>query len=87
MLAAVLGVAIAAGITWATSQLVSQHIGLASEPLTAGQRLLPKASAGAPVSTSTARPSSELVHPRSPRAGIASTLEGGGTSILDELRR
>jgi hypothetical protein len=40
---AVLGIAIAAAITWGTSQLVRQRIGLASEPLTAGRRLLPPA--------------------------------------------
>jgi hypothetical protein len=40
---AVLGIALAAAITWATSRLVSQHIGLTSEPLTAGSRLLPAA--------------------------------------------
>jgi len=43
-LVAVLGIALAAAITWRTSQLVSQRIGLASEPLTAGRRLLPPAS-------------------------------------------
>jgi len=39
-LIALLGIVLAAGITWGTSQLVSQRIGLASEPLTAGRRLL-----------------------------------------------
>jgi len=39
-LAAAFGIALAAGITWGTSQLVRQRIGLASEPLTAGSRLL-----------------------------------------------
>jgi len=43
----VLGVVVAAAITYGTSQLVRQHIGLASEPLTAGRTLLP-ASANAP---------------------------------------
>lgn len=40
-LVAVLGIALAAAITWGTSQLVRQRIGLASQPLTAGSRLLP----------------------------------------------
>jgi hypothetical protein len=44
---AVLGIALAAAITWGTSQLVRQRIGLAAEPLTAGRRLLP-AGAGTP---------------------------------------
>jgi hypothetical protein len=39
---ALLGIVVAAGVTWGTSQLVRQRIGLASEPLTAGQRLLPR---------------------------------------------
>jgi hypothetical protein len=39
-LLAALGIALAAAITYGTSQLVRQHIGLASEPLTAGSRLL-----------------------------------------------
>jgi len=41
-LLAILGIVLAAAITWGTSQLVSQHIGLASEPLTAGSALLPR---------------------------------------------
>ena len=40
-LAALAGIALAAAITLGTSQLVRQHIGLASEPLSAGRRLLP----------------------------------------------
>lgn len=46
LLAAVLGIVLAAGVTWGTSQLVRQRIGLASEPLTAGQRLLPSTTHG-----------------------------------------
>jgi hypothetical protein len=41
LLAAMLGIVLAAAVTWGTSQLVRQRIGLASEPLTAGRRLLP----------------------------------------------
>jgi len=48
VLFAVLGIAVAAAITWGTSQLVRQRIGLASEPLTAGQRLLPSSLTRAP---------------------------------------
>ena len=39
VLVAVLGIVLAAAITYATSQLVRQHIGLASEPITAGRTL------------------------------------------------
>jgi hypothetical protein len=45
VLLAILGIALAAAITWGTSQLVSQRIGLASEPLTAGSSLLPRSAA------------------------------------------
>jgi hypothetical protein len=48
LLAAVLGIAVAAAVAWGTSQLVRQRIGLASEPLSAGQRLLPSSLTGAP---------------------------------------
>ena len=40
-LLALLGLAVAAAISVAASNLVSQRIGLASEPLTAGQELAP----------------------------------------------
>lgn len=42
-LAALLGIVVTAAITWATSQLTSQRIGLASEPLSAGSGLAPGA--------------------------------------------
>jgi hypothetical protein len=52
-LLAVFGIALAAVITWATSQLVSQRIGLASQPLSAGRHLLPPgARSSAPTLTS-----------------------------------
>ena len=38
---ALLGLAIAAGVAFAASKLVSQRIGLASEPLNAGKELAP----------------------------------------------
>ncbi|MFI4984627.1 MAG: hypothetical protein ACHP93_06300 [Solirubrobacterales bacterium] len=56
---AVLGIALAAAITWGTSQLVRQRIGLASEPLTAGRRLLPAAAGtSAPANAPSAPPAS-----------------------------
>lgn len=42
-LAALLGIVLTAGITWATSQLTSQHIGISSEPISAAGRLAPRA--------------------------------------------
>jgi cytoskeletal protein RodZ len=41
-LAALLGIALTAAIAWTTSQLTSQHIGLSSEPISAGTRLAPR---------------------------------------------
>jgi hypothetical protein len=41
---AVLGVALAAGVSLATAEISRQHIGLSSEPLTAGKELVPRAS-------------------------------------------
>jgi hypothetical protein len=55
-LLAVLGIALAAAITWGTSQLVRQRIGLASEPLTAGRRLLPPVTGTATVGKVTVKP-------------------------------
>jgi hypothetical protein len=43
LVAAVLGLALAAGITLAASQLSSQRVGLSGEPLSAGDRLVPRA--------------------------------------------
>jgi hypothetical protein len=42
VLGALLGIVIAAAITWATSHLTAQHIGLSSEPLSAGRSLVPR---------------------------------------------
>jgi hypothetical protein len=55
-LAAMLGIALTAGITWATSQLASQHIGLSSEPISAGVRLAPTVSKSAQSRTVGSRP-------------------------------
>jgi hypothetical protein len=55
LLAAMLGLVLAAAVTWGTSQLVRQRIGLASEPLTAGQRLLPPSTRRSPA-TGKSRP-------------------------------
>jgi hypothetical protein len=38
---AVLGVALAAGVSLATAEISGQHIGLSSEPMSAGQELVP----------------------------------------------
>lgn len=45
-LAAVCGLVLAAGMSWATSQLTGQHIGLSSEPISAGRSLAPGTAAG-----------------------------------------
>ena len=74
---AVLGIALAAAITWGTSQLVRQRIGLASEPLTAGRRLLPPvASSPAHVAPSSARPAPRDEHAEDPNAIVAPANDG-----------
>ena len=40
-LGALIGIVVTAGITWGTSKLTSQHIGLSSQPLSAGRSLAP----------------------------------------------
>ena len=56
-LAALLGLMLAAGISWATSTLTSQHIGLSSEAETAGRRLAPpEATRSTPATTTTKKP-------------------------------
>lgn len=55
IVAAVLGLALAAGITLAASQLSSQHIGLSGEPLSAGDELVPKSRA-TPTATNDSSP-------------------------------
>lgn len=55
LLAALLGIVVTAAITWATSQLTSQRIGLASEPLSAGSGLAPGAEANPAVTRTTTR--------------------------------
>lgn len=42
VLGGLLGIVLTAGITWATSKLTSMHIGLSSEPLSAGRSLAPR---------------------------------------------
>jgi hypothetical protein len=48
---AIVGLVLAAGISLAASRLSSQHIGLSSEPLDAGQQLVPKATSSRPATT------------------------------------
>lgn len=66
-LAAIFGLTLAAGISWATSTLTSQHIGLASEPVTAGRRL-------APAEATRTAPAATTPHPsEAPRSTPATT--------------
>lgn len=50
---ALVGLALTAGISYAASTLVSQPIGLTSEPATVGESLAPGAPATAPATTTT----------------------------------
>jgi hypothetical protein len=96
LLAAVAGIVIAAGITWATSQITSQHIGISSEPVSAADQLAPAETEGADRGRSDAKahtkaapgPSSSGLTPQAPRSsgddgsaeGEADESGGGGAS-------
>ncbi len=73
VLAAALGIVLAAAITWGTSQLVRQHIGLASEPLTAGHRLLPSATSTAGPPTAATQPTTVTTTPATSATSSTST--------------
>lgn len=67
-LAALLGLVLTAGITWATSQLTSQHIGLSSEPVSGRRRLAPAVTeATTPRRTTTRKRTT--AHPRKTSSG------------------
>ncbi|HEY8808466.1 MAG TPA: hypothetical protein VIM28_00470, partial [Solirubrobacterales bacterium] len=63
---ALLGLLIAAGVSIAASSLVSQQIGLASEPISAGDALAPKASSRANRHQSPRRKASPAKTPTEP---------------------
>jgi len=56
ILLAVLGLVVAAGVTAAAGRLSTQHVGLSSEPLSAGERLAPAAGGSHSVPKKKARP-------------------------------
>ncbi len=80
VLAAILGIVLAAGLSWATSQLTSQHIGLASEPLTAGQRLAPPPESSPKGTGEPRRRSRESTQPTSSGATPAPSTVGTATA-------
>jgi hypothetical protein len=79
-LAAVAGVVVAVAISYAASTLSSQHVGLSSEPLTAGDRLVPRVTR-----TPIARPTMRATSTPTARPTAAATIrspppsdDGGG---------
>lgn len=58
---ALVGLALTAGISYAASTLVSQPIGLTSEPATVGESLAPGAPATAPATTTSTAPATTTV--------------------------
>jgi hypothetical protein len=69
LVAAALGLVIAAAVTLAASQLSSQRIGISGEPLSAGQELVPHA-----------RPPAASGHPRPTRPASARPAPHGGST-------
>ncbi len=80
---ALLGIAIAAGVSIAASRLASQQIGLASQPISAGDALVPQPSNSQknpktpPPKTSTT-PSPPTTIPASPTTPVVPNPSGGG---------
>jgi hypothetical protein len=85
VVAAVLGLALAAGVTLAASQLSSQRIGLSGEPASAGDELVPRTTAKPGAA---ARPAEDRAHRAThppPRTGApAQPLRGGVAGQGDE---
>ncbi len=89
---ALLGILIAAGVSIAASRLASQQIGLASQPITAGDALVPRASprpaprkhspgrphTPAPTTTTQSTQPPPTTIPTSPTTPAGPTRSGGG---------
>lgn len=82
ILAALIGLAVAAGVMAAASHLSSQRVGLASEPPSAGSRLAP---AGQPRhQTPEARPKQVTTTPSAPAPTAPSQARGDGDADADD---
>ena len=79
IVAAVLGLALAAGITLAASQLSSQRVGLSGEPLSAGDRLVPRAQPRPP-QRSRRGPQSPPSHSQPERRATSRTVAAASTA-------
>lgn len=76
---ALVGLVVAAGVTAAASRLSSQRVGLASEPLSAGERLAP--GSGRSASTETIRPARPRpAHKRASPPATTTPSQGGSTT-------
>ncbi|HEY7074162.1 MAG TPA: HAMP domain-containing sensor histidine kinase [Solirubrobacteraceae bacterium] len=80
-LAALAGLLLAVAVTYVASTLSSQHVGLSSEPLTAGEQLVPRAASPArpPTATPTgrSRPTATAPAPPAPPAPSGGDDSGG----------
>jgi hypothetical protein len=72
---AILGLAVAAAVSLAASRISSQRIGLASEPLTAGNRLAPRTTTPTTPSSTQTTPTSTSTTP----SGTTTTPSGTTT--------
>ena len=85
VVAAVLGLALAAGITLAASQLSSQRVGLSGQPLSAGDRLAPgRRTRRSPRSPRRLRSLRSPRSPRSPRSLRAETTEATQAATTEQ---
>ena len=76
--AALAGLALAGGLTTAAAQLSNQSVGLSSEPLTAGEKLVPAATPS-PTTTPTATPrATRTATPVPTRTAVPTVDDKGG---------
>ncbi len=83
--AALAGLILAAGLSSAAAQLSNQRVGLSSEPLTAGEELVPAATPSpSPTRTTTPRPA-RTATPAPTRTAVPTVDDHGGHGTDDGL--
>jgi hypothetical protein len=83
VVAGMLGLALAAGITLAASQLSSQRVGLSGEPLSAGDQLVPRARPR-PTQRRPSHPARPAQHSRPSQSSRPPTGEDAGDTGGDD---
>ncbi len=84
-LGALLGIVVTAAITWGASRLTSQHIGLSSEPLSAGRSLAPRP-ASEPAPTRATTTTTTVTRTRTMRGTAGASPASTTTSVVTQTR-